>query len=247
MAEEPLQPVKNPFTIEKLMQTRLEKTGEKKGLRNVFSLLPQLEQGITKLQYKGERPVFQLFTAQEALNGDCVWIDVENHSSTYALADTGGRQVLEKVSIGRAFTPFQHHQLCMNLEDFIDEATEMIALPSANGLYENGQIKTREGEELLEEALTHVKKLAEKKNLKILISDSAKAEGELEYLTGVYSQNSISVKQTGEGLRFSGQDFETLVYPDSGVLQTTIPLWMKKAGGEKENGKDKRHIQATPR
>lgn len=118
-------------------------------------MLPELQKGITRMQYAGERPVFQLFTAYEALNGNCVWIDVENHSSTYALADVAGGDVLERVSIGRAFTPFQHHQLCMDLEEFVDEDTEMVAMPSVNGLYEDGQVNTEEAEELLEEALEH--------------------------------------------------------------------------------------------
>ncbi len=224
-----------------------EKNVESGGLKAVLSLLPELQEGVTRMQYSGSRPVFQLFTAYEALNGNCVWIDVENHSSTYALADVAGEDVLDRVSIGRAFTPFQHHQLCMDIEEFIDEDTELVAMPSVNGLYEDGQINTEEAEELLEEGLKHVREVAEEKGLKVLISNSDKAEGELEYLTGVYSQNFVSVKETGEGLRFSGSEFQTLIYPDSGVLQTTIPLWMRKAGGETEDGKDERYVQATPR
>jgi hypothetical protein len=52
-----------------------------------------------------------------------------------------------------------------------------------------------------------LKKVAEKKGLKLLISNSDKAEGELEYVTGVYSQEYVSVKWNGEGLRFSGSEF----------------------------------------
>lgn len=224
-----------------------EKNVESGGLKAVLSMLPELKQGLTRMQYSGGRPVFQLFTAYEALNGNCVWIDVENHSSTYALADVAGGDVLERVSIGRAFTPFQHHQLCMDLEEFVDEDTELVAMPSVNGLYEDGQVSTEEAEELMEEALEHVKEVADEKGLKVLISNSDKVEGELEYLTGVYSQEHVSVKETGEGLRFSGSEFQTLIYPDSGVLQTTIPLWMREAGGEAEDGEDKRYVQAAPR
>lgn len=89
--------------------------------------------------------------------------------------------------------------------------------------------------------------MAEKKGLKVLISNSDKAEGELEYVTGVYSQEYVSVKWNGEGLRFSGSEFQTLIYPGSGVLQTTIPLWMRKAGGGKRDGEDKRYEQKAPR
>lgn len=224
-----------------------EKNVESGGLKAVLSMLPELQEGVTRMQYSGGRPVFQLFTAYEALKGNCVWIDVENHSSTYALADVAGGEVLERVSIGRAFTPFQHHQLCMDLEGFIDEDTELVAMPSINGLYEDGQVNTEEAEELLEEALENVREVAEEKGLKVLISNSDRVEGELEYLTGVYSQNFVSVKETGQGLRFSGNEFQTLIYPDSGVLQTTIPLWMREAGGETEDGKDERYVQAAPR
>lgn len=224
-----------------------KKNVETGGLNAVLSMLPELKQGLTRMQYPGERPVFQLFTAYEALNGNCVWIDVENHSSTYALADVAGGDVLERVSIGRAFTPFQHHQLCMDIEEFVDEDTELVAMPSVNGLYEDGQISTEEAEELMEEALEHVKQVAEEKGLKVLISNSNRVEGDLEYLTGVYSQEFVSVKETSQGLKFSGSEFQTLIYPGSGVLQTTIPLWMRKAGGEPEDGKDKRYVQTAPR
>lgn len=228
------------------MEKIQEKKQNKEGLNTVFSLLPELEEGLTRISYTGERPVFQLFTAYEALDGGCVWIDVENHSSTYALADVAGKEALEKVSIGRAFTPFQHHQLCTSIEDFIDEDTELIAMPAINGLYEDGQISTEEAEELMEEALKHVKEVAEEEGLKVIVSDSNKVKGELEYLTGVYSQDFVSVNETSQGLRFSGKEFQTLIYPENGILQTTIPLWMKKSGGE-EHGEDKRYVQATPR
>lgn len=231
------------------MQKQIEKqNGEKqeKDLNVLASLMPELKTGVTRISYTGQKPVFQLVVGNELSNGECVWIDTENSSSTYALADIAGKNSLEKVSIGRAFTPFQHHQLCTNLEDFIDEKTSLIALPSVNGLYENGQVNTEEAEQLLEDALKHVKKLAEKHDLKVIISNSPKAEGKLEYLTGVYSNDFINIKETSQGLKFSSENFQTLIYPKNGILQTTIPLWTEKISGGEKVGKDKRHVQTTP-
>jgi len=111
-----------------------QKNKGKKGLNAVISLLPDLEEGITRIQYSGSKPVFQLLVGNELKNGECVWIDTDNHSSTYALTDIAGEDALEKTYIGRAFTPFQHHQLCMKIEEFIDAETEIIAIPAINGL-----------------------------------------------------------------------------------------------------------------
>lgn len=222
-----------------------QKSKRKKGLNAVISLLPDLEEGITRIQYSGSKPVFQLLVGNELENGECVWIDTDNHSSTYALTDIAGERAMEKTYIGRAFTPFQHHQLCMNIEEFIEPETEIIAIPAVNGLYEDGQINKKEGEKLLEEALQHIKTVADQKELKIVLSNSSKTEGELEYLAGVYSHEFISINETKEGLKFSNNDFKTLIYPDSGVLQTTLPVWMREKEDEK-HGKNKRHIQATP-
>lgn len=228
------------------MQKQLEKHREKQGLNLMASLIPELKQEVTRITYTGERPVFQLLVGSELSNGECVWIDTENNSSTYALADIAGENALEKVGIGRAFTPFQHHQLCTNLEQFIDENTEVIALPSVNGLYENGQINTEEAEQLLEESLQHVKEVAEKKGLKVILSNSPKTEGKLEYLTGIYSNEFINIKETSQGLKFSTEDFQTLIYPKNGIMQTTLPLWVEKKYGGEKIGEDKRHLQTAP-
>jgi hypothetical protein len=226
------------------MEQQVEKQSQ--GLNLVASLLPELEKGLTRIQYNGDRPVFQLLVGSEISNGECVWIDTDNSSSTYALADIAGEKALEKVSIGRAFTPFQHHQLCMELEEFIDEDTEIIALPSINGLYEQGQVNSSEAEELLEEALKNIREVAEKQDLKVIISNSSKAEGKLEYLTGVYSQDFVNIQETDQGLKFSSEDFQTLIYPKDGILQTTLPLWLQRKHGGDQDRKNKRHLQATP-
>jgi len=226
-----------------MKQKHIEKN--RKGLNAVISLLPDLEKGITRIQYSGSKPVFQLIVGKELENRECVWIDTENHSSTYALTDIAGEDALEKTYIGRAFTPFQHHQLCMKIEEFIDAETEIIAIPAINGLYEDGQINKKEGEKLLEEALKHIKTVADRNEIKVILSNSSKTEGELEYLAGVYSHDYISVNETSQGLKFSNNNFKTLIYPESGVLQTTLPVWMDTKRGKKY-GKNKRHIQATP-
>lgn len=218
---------------------------ETEGLEAVISMLPELEKGLTNIDYTGEKPVFQILVASALDRGNCVWIDSENHSSTYALGEAGGERTTEKVRIGRAFTPFQHHQLCMELENYIDEKTEIVALPAVNGLYEDGQINREEAEELLEESLKKVRQLAERRGLKVLVSNSGKVEGETEYLTGLYTDREISIDETVEGLKFSSPGFRTMAYPGAGAIQTTIPLWLE-AGGE-INGEDKLHVQTTSR
>lgn len=220
------------------------KSSERNGLRAVISALPRIDQGLTQVLYTGDKPVFQLLVASELEKGGrCLWIDSENHSSTYKLAEAGGRQKLERVDIGRSFTPFQHHQLCQRIEKYIDNSTEIIALPAVNATYEDGQIGKEEAEELLKDSLREVRKVAVDRGLKVVISNSSKVEGRLEYLTGVFSDRNLSVKETVHGIKFRSGDFRTMAYPGSGSIQTTIPLW-GEAGGDKA-GKNKLDLQAT--
>lgn len=179
------------------------------------------------MQKPGKLPVFQSFTASEIRdrNATAVWIDSKNESSTYALSKHGNN-LLEKVRIGRAFTPFQHHNLIHQLEDFIQKDTELLVLPHIDSLYLDGQIKEWEAEELFQETWNKILKIQEKNNLKVLISHSQTKP--LNKIILQNYENKIKVDKTSQGLKYNSKDFDQMFYKDKDKLQTTMPYWNHK-------------------
>lgn len=193
----------------------------------VLQTQPQLQKGINTVQKPGKLPVFQLFTASEigGRNATAVWIDSKNESSTYALSNhsTG---LLEKVKIGRAFTPFQHHNLIHQLGRFIEEDTELLILPNIDYLYLDGQIKKWEAEELFQETWEKIMEIQEQHDLKVLVSHSQQPE--TSQIIGQNCGNTIKVDKTSQGLKHSSEKFDQMVYKNKDKLQTTMTYWNKK-------------------
>ncbi|PSG99079.1 MAG: hypothetical protein BRC29_03055 [Nanohaloarchaea archaeon SW_7_43_1] len=181
------------------------------------------------MQKPEKLPVFQSLIAfeLEKENTSAIWIDSKNESSTYALQSCGSPKILEKVHIGRAFTPFQHHRLVNQLEDFINENTELLVLPNIDFHYLDGQVKKWEAEELFQETWEKILKLQEENDLKVLVSLSSKNSG-LSYAVICDSQNKIKVEATEQGWKYDSENFEQYTYQDGREVQTTIPYWIQK-------------------
>lgn len=194
----------------------------------VLESQPRLEQGVNLIQKPGKLPVFQSLVAPEldSKNANAVWIDSGNESSTYALSGQGSSDILEKVRIGRAFTPFQHHSLVNQLEEFIDEDTSLLVFPNIDLLYLDGQVKEWEAEQLFEESWNRILQLKQKYDLKVLVS--ASPESQLYYFVSGDSDNKIRVEETVQGWKYSSREFDQMAYHDSGEIQTTIPYWLQK-------------------
>lgn len=190
---------------------------------------PQLYQGVNLISKPEDLPVFQSLVSNqlEGRNSTAVWIDSGNESSTYALRSAGTRSVMEKVHIGRAFTPFQHHTLIHGLEDFVKENTEILVLPNIDLLYLDGQVREWEAEELFEEVWQKVLKTAEKHGLKVLVSFSSKSTPLLQHARKDVERE-ISIRATQEGWRYHSSGFKQNAYSNGGSVQTTVSHWMQK-------------------
>jgi hypothetical protein len=160
-------------------------------------------------------------------NATAVWIDSKNESSTYALSSFGSQTIMEKVHIGRAFTPFQHHRLIHQLEEFVQENTEILVLPNIDFLYLDGQVKEWEAEELFQEAWQKLLEVKEEHGLKVLVSLASKNSA-LSYAVIGDSHNKIQVETTQEGWKYDSEDFEQYAYRDGREVQTTVPYWHQK-------------------
>lgn len=189
---------------------------------------PRLHKGINLVRKPEGLPVFQQLAAAELEGRDAsaVWIDTRNESSTYALSSFSPG-LLEKVFIGRAFTPFQHHALIQNLEESIRKDTELLIIPEATFLYLNGQIKRWEAEQLFQETWKKILDFQDKYGLKVLISLPDK-DSDLGSAVKDASENTVEVKETSEGWRYSSGEFKQLAYNGNGDAQTTLSYWREK-------------------
>ncbi|MFB6115014.1 MAG: hypothetical protein ABEK04_01885 [Candidatus Nanohalobium sp.] len=174
-------------------------------------------------------PAFQVLVAEEleGRNASAVWIDTRNESSTYALSSVGSQELLEKVYVGRAFTPFQHNNLVQGLEGFIEEDTGVLVLPNVTFLYEDGQAGDREAKELFESTWNRIREVQEKHELKVLTSLPQEYDS-LDYILEVEKDNEVEIESTDSGLRYDSEGYEQLVYHYSSGVQTTIPFWRRK-------------------
>lgn len=162
----------------------------------------------------------------EGKNASAVWIDSRNEASTYALSNHGGPEILEKVRIGRAFTPLQHHSLIDQLDEFVDQDTELLVLPNLTYHYVEGQLSDWERNELFEETWTQIREVQDECDLKVLLS--LHRRDELDCFIEAECSNKITVETTDEGLKYSSGGFEQMAYRDGRALQTTISYWEEK-------------------
>ncbi len=192
----------------------------------------ELENGVNLIVHKGENDsVLHQITAQKTSKHGykALWIDTENHGSSYQLAAAGNTDILEKVEIARAFTTYQHYTLVQRIEDYIENDTELVLLPSIDGLYETGQLSEEESRELLKQSLNHLNKLGKNKDLEIAVTLSRAGKGEFHGLVEQKAVRSVDcdrellsnevVEQNGYGYR---------------VLQTRIPDWVENREKLKE-------------
>lgn len=212
-----------------------ERQNEQREPKAVIQTSPELVKGINLIRKPENLPVFQALVAKEleGKNSSAVWIDAKNESSTYAISSIGSQELLEKVHIGRAFTPFQHNELIRGLEEFIMEDTEVLVLPNVTFLYEDGQANEWEAKELFESAWSKIKEFQRNHDLKVITSLPAECST-FNHILEVEKDNEIEVKPTDSGLKYDSKSYEHLVYHDSGSLQTTIPFWNRKT---RENSK----------
>lgn len=206
----------------------MNREDERRQHKIVVDSTPDLKEGVNLVEKPDKMPVFQALVAREleGKEASAVWIDAGNEASTYALSSHGSERLLEKVSIGRAFTPFQHHSLVQNLEQCLDENTEVLVLPKVSLLYFNGGIREWEAEELFRETWKNIKRLQNKYDLKILVS--LPENPEMEFIVKGDMVNVIKVKDTSEGWNYASKDYKTSYYRDGSIVQTTMPYWTRQ-------------------
>ncbi|WP_224271022.1 hypothetical protein [Haloprofundus salinisoli] len=133
-------------------------------------------------------------------------------------------RVLDRVHIARGFTPWQHYSLLTDLPDHITEDTSLVVLPEFDWFYRTDDLRRGEGERMFSEAVSRVMELLNDVDVPVLLTLSERDDF-TEPLHDVISET-VECELTKYGPRFSGDSFDTLVYPlDNGLVQTTIAYW----------------------
>ncbi len=155
-------------------------------------------------------------------NASAVWIDTGNESSTYAL-NSFSPELMDKVWIGRAFTPFQHHSLVDQLNEFTMENIEILVLPNITMLYTEGKVREWEARELFDESCYKLKQIRQERNLKVLIS----GKGFPDLIEPDVDQT-IEVEETDQGLKYSGKR-QQMAYSHREHSQIALSYWNLKS------------------
>lgn len=213
--------------------------------------LPALEPGVTLVDHGGVTglPVVQSLVLDHLLTSDglAFWIDTHGHASTAALAQLApSRRLLDRVCVARAFTPYQHYAAVGDLARAVDrcrESSEEPALtaaraPGTAGTSEpalfvapaiDGQYREPDGfphaRTLLTRSLARLGRAGDDHDVPVLVTRTA--ADEVSAAIERWADRRIVCERTRSGLRFVGDDFETLTYPVAGgsLRQTTIAYW----------------------
>jgi hypothetical protein len=155
---------------------------------------------------------------------EAVWVDSHGNGSTQPLARLApNRRVLGRIAIARGFTAFQHYSLLKDLAARVTDETALVVLPEFDWFYRHDDLHHGEAERMVSAGVSLVEDLHRRSDVPVLVTQTA--EDDLSQPTRTAADEVIQCKQTRQGPRFVGEDFETLVYPGNGYVQTTIAYW----------------------
>lgn len=204
--------------------------------QKVSETLPGFEQGLNRVESDLEGSVFPLLIGKHLSrnNSKAVWVDSGNTSSTYAMASSGGEEILDRVVVARAFTGFQHFHICNRLEEFLTRDTEYIVLPNIDQQYRDG-LSEKERNDLFQQLISKLESIkSERPGIKIIYSFHTPDNCQINLDLISNTDNVVRVEKTDYGLKDSKKQSRGF-YRDSGMLQTTVPYWTRRKT-EREDG-----------
>ncbi|WP_267643334.1 hypothetical protein [Haloarchaeobius amylolyticus] len=190
--------------------------------------LPTLDPGVTLLD-ADERVTgaLQSLVLDHVLleGGRGTWLDANGHATTSPMARLApSMRALDRIDVARAFTPWQHQSLLFGTPGFVDEDTVLLVLPAFDAFYREDDLRRGEGEAMLDAGLDIVEALADEHEVPILLTRE-RADSFSQPIHDL-ADEVLECERTRFGPRFSGGEFETLVYPlENGDVQTTLAFW----------------------
>ena len=228
--------------------------GDTRGNPDEDVLLPSLDDGITLLDVEGGRgvPIIQSLILDHLLlqSGLAFWVDAHGYATTTTLSRLSPSQrLLNRIHVSRGFTPHQHFGAVCDLpravaqsiqkttqstkthggrndQSTTDELTpSVLVVPGLDAQYRDDSLESKTAETLQARVLARLSKYARGYDCPVLVTRS-KIDGFTAPIE-TFADHTLACEKTRMGPRFSGEDFETLVYPVDGgaYYQTTFAYW----------------------
>lgn len=131
--------------------------------------------------------------------------------------------MLNRIQVARGFTAYQHAALIDRVTELITPDTPLVVAPAIDAMYRDDDYSV-DGERLLRAAAATLTTRCRETDTPLTVTCyrhdafSAPIAHEVD--------ETIQCEQTRFGLRFVGDEFDTLVYPcDGGFVQTTLAFW----------------------
>lgn len=190
---------------------------------------PSLEPGITLLSMDDRATgALQSLILDHLLlySGDAYWVDARNNAVTTTLSQVApSMRVLDRIQVARAFTAFQHHSLVTGLTDAVDTVPSIIVLPDVDWFYTGDDLARGEGQRMLTDVLEMLTGIAT--DLQLPVAVSRAGAGEAGDQVAAAAETVIECTLTQFGPRFSGSEFETLMFDCGTGVQTTLAFWQR--------------------
>ena len=193
--------------------------------------LPTLNDGIHLLETDSRTPgALQSLVLDHLLTDgrdtEAVWVDSRGNGSTAPLARLApSMRVLDRIEIARGFTAFQHYSLLDALDTQVEGETALVVLPELDWFYRSDDLHRGEGERMLSAGVTLVEDFHDHSEVPILVTRTA--DDRFSRPVRNAADGVIHCELTQQGPRFTGEGFETLVYPGDGFVQTTLAYWQR--------------------
>lgn len=189
--------------------------------------LPELDAGLVLLDGAVERAVHALAVDHVLQSGgDACWIDPGTNAQTDPLVELAPTdRILDRITVARGFTAFQHLELLRSLPEICTADTELVVVPAIDRYYRDDGLLADEGREMLLSGIAALAGIARERAIPVVFTRAA--TDEFSQPVTAAADRTIACEQTPFGPRFRTDEEETLVYPVDGGrwVQTTISFW----------------------
>lgn len=193
--------------------------------------LPELDAGVTLVDVEEELGVTPVQTLALdrllAADGPAFWVDGANSAKTTRLRELAPHpRYLDRVEIGRGFTPHQHTSLIDRLAGRIDETPAAVVATGLDRTYRSDETSSERATAMFVRAIAALARVGRVHGVPVIVTRVR--EDDFSKPLANAAKTHLRCRKTAFGPRFEDTDAgtETLVYHlDDGWIQTTLTYW----------------------
>jgi hypothetical protein len=197
--------------------------------------LPALDAGVCLLDVEDGATLTPLYALvlDRLLTGErggrALWVDPGTTDRATALAKLApDHRVLDRIDVGRGFTPHQHHALVGAAARWASRETPLVVLPRIDARYRSDDCPRGTAERALSGIADRLERLAARLECPVVVT--RRGGDDLTAPIEAVAETTLRVVNTIFGPQLRGEGFETTVYPVEGtreVPQTTLAFWAR--------------------